>query len=80
MNKDKYFKVKEKTNRNGKVIYQVFGAESKFDAIFGFWSKYHKENDSLDEAIQQIKLLHGWGLKSEKTVYETNVFDIEQTA
>lgn len=73
MNKTKYFKVKEMVNREGKTIYKVLGAESKFDVFLGIWTSYSYENETLDEAVEHIQLLYKLGLKSEKTVYKTDI-------
>lgn len=73
MHKHKFFKVKEQVNREGKTIYKVFGAESKWDVFLGFWNSYEYENETLDEAIEHIHFLYKKGLKSEKTIYKTGI-------
>jgi hypothetical protein len=73
MNSNKYFKVKEIVNREGKVVYKVLGADNKWDVIFGVWDTYSFENKTLEDAIEHIELLFRLGIKSEKIVYKTDI-------
>ena len=73
MNKNKFYRVVEKTDRNGDTIFEVQAAECKIDVLFNTWSIYEKKNKSLNEAIKHIKNLHGWSMKSKKVVYKTDI-------
>lgn len=67
--KNKLYRVKEKTDRSGRVCYKVQASESKWDAFFGFWVDYEKDNDTLDEAVSQIEMIDSFKLKKEKVVH-----------
>lgn len=59
------------------TIYVVYGANCKFDVLFGIWSEYsNADNKTLSEAIEQINRLYKNGSKSEKIVYETTVSEL----
>lgn len=73
MNKNKFYRVVEKTDRNGSTIFEVQAAPSKIDVLFNTWIIYEKENKSLNEAISHIKALHGFSIKSKKVVYKTDI-------
>ncbi|MCP4337003.1 MAG: hypothetical protein GY679_04120 [Mycoplasma sp.] len=70
LNKNKLYRVKEKTDRKGRICYKVQAAESKWDAFFGVWIDYEKDNNTLDEAIAQIEAIDGFKLKKEKIVHK----------
>jgi len=67
---NKFYQVVEKIDRQGRKKYVVRAANNKFDLLFGIWINYTKENDTLDEAIEQIQSIDKFKLKSEKIVYK----------
>jgi len=67
---NKFYQVVEKIDRQGRKKYVVRAANNKFDLLFGIWTNYTKENDTLDEAIEQIQSIDKFKLKSEKIVYK----------
>lgn len=67
--KNKIYRVKEKTDRGGVTRYQVQATESKWDVFFGIWDDYDKLNNTLDEAIDQIKCIDSVMLVKEKIVH-----------
>lgn len=73
MNKAKYFRVKKKTSRDGKVIYQTESADTFIEVILGFWSEYTKENKTLEDAISQIETINKYKIEDEKTVFKKTV-------
>ncbi len=73
MNENKYFRVIQKTDREGKTIFEVHGTENKFNVLTNFWNVYTKENKTLEEAFDHIKSLHEWGLKKKKTVFKGKI-------
>ena len=73
MNKYKYFRVKKITRRNGETIYQVQAVKTLFEMIFGMWSVYEKENETLEGAKEQILIINNHKIESEKTVYKKTI-------
>lgn len=71
--KNKIYRVKEKKNRKGETRFIVESADSFIGSIFGLWSEYVAENETLDDAINHIKFLDGYRLESEKVVYKEKV-------
>lgn len=68
--KNKIYRVKEKTNRQGDVKYVVEAADSFIQSIFGIWIEYTKENDTLEDAIEQIEFVDKYKLKKEQIVHK----------
>lgn len=75
--KNKLYRVKEKTDIFGRKAYIVESAKSKIDAFLGFWDEYNKENEDLQGAIDQIKTVNTFKLKSEKVVYRKQSKDLK---
>jgi len=73
INKNKYFKVKKIKSVNGSVIFKVFGYDSFLDMLFGWSYMYQQDNNSLEEAIDQIKYISKVIVIEEKTVYKTKL-------
>jgi len=73
MNKNKYYRVREKQDNSGKIIYSVEAYENKYDLIFGFPIEYSQENKTLDDAIDQVNFLAGYKIKKIKTVFKRTV-------
>ena len=48
---NKIYRVKEKIDRQGKCVYQVQACANLFESIFGIWSDYSKENETIESAI-----------------------------
>lgn len=67
--RNKLYRVKEKTDRKGRICYKVQAAESKWDAFWGVWIDYEKDNNTIDEAISQIEIIDSFKLKKEKVVH-----------
>jgi hypothetical protein len=68
-NKNKIYRVREKVDRQGRTKYIVQAAESFMGAFFGLWNEYKKENDTEEEAVDQIAFIDKFRLKKERTVY-----------
>jgi hypothetical protein len=67
--KNTYYRVKQKTDRQGAARFIVQSANSLLDVIFGSWDDYQKENFTLEEAISQIEAIDKYRLKKEKIVH-----------
>jgi len=67
--KEKYYRVVRKTNRDGTTQYEVQSATRLIDVLFGMWTNYKKENDTLASAINQIESIDGARLVSKEVVY-----------
>ena len=74
MNNHKFYRVKEKTDNNGKTVFKVEAADNKIDVIFNCWVRYTYENQTLKEAIEHIEMLNGLKIKNEKIVYKKTVY------
>jgi hypothetical protein len=70
---NKIYRVKEKIDRQGKCVYQVQACANLFESIFGIWSDYSKENETIESAIEQIQFIDKYKLKTEKVVYKETV-------
>ncbi len=68
--KNKIYRVKELTATNGEKAYVVQACDNLFEAFIGLWKTYSKENDTLLDAIAQIRTIHKWRLKSSRIVHK----------
>lgn len=73
MNENKYFRIIQKTDREGKTIFEVHGTENKFNVLVNYWYEYTKENKTLEEAFDHIKALHKWGVEKKEVVFKGTV-------
>ena len=79
MNKVKFFKIIEMVDREGETSYKVLGAESKIDVFLNNWTYYSYKNKTIEEAIDHVYALFRSGVKSEKTVYQTDIKSLSNT-
>ena len=71
MNKHRYFKIKRIQDNNGDVVFKVYATDSWIAVLFNAWDEYNKDNNTISDAWEQIKSLHGWGIFESKTVFRT---------
>jgi hypothetical protein len=68
-NKDKYLRVIQKTDMQGLTVFKVQSARNLFDVILGIWDDYQKENETLEQAINQIQIIYKHSLTKQKVVH-----------
>lgn len=70
MSKTKYYRVVEKTQRDGAIEFEVQSTDSWLDVVFGLWDVYTKKHSHVNEAIQHIETLHRYAVVKEEVVYK----------
>jgi len=68
--KNKIYRVKELIDISGKKAFVVQAAGNLIEAFLGIWKTYAKENDSLNDAINQIESIHRARIKSDRIVHK----------
>lgn len=71
MSKKTYYRIIKREFNDGKTVFKVQEVNSLFDLIFGFWVTYTYENETKEEALEHIELIHKRAIKKDKEVYRT---------
>lgn len=72
----RYYKIVQEVSRNTDVCYKVSSADSWLGMIFGFWTDYAKENQSLEEAMNHIRDIHGYQVVSRKKIMQVSAKEL----
>lgn len=75
MNNNKYYRVREKKDNTGRVVFKVQACSNIFELIIGFWLEYDYENKTLEESIKHIDIINKKRIASERTVYKKRFKD-----